>query len=135
MGRSPRSRSGLPGGAAVALLATGLLAPGCALLIPPGWRGHAPLPLAGPIDDARSAESDADAGDPATLSDEQLRVRIGADQQRLIEIASRPGAGPLADAAAEAELREIALRLPSDLGELERRGGGSDARIRRPVVR
>ncbi len=64
------------------------------------------------------------------MSDERLRLLVDADQRRLVEIASQEGGGPLADAEAETELREIANRLPRLQRELDRRtGGGSNERV------
>ena len=117
MGRSPSRRV-----AAIALLASAALhLAGCALLIPPSWRGRAPVPLAGPIDpdliDGSARHQDETL---AALPDDQLAARVDADQARLIEIASRPGSASQSD---DAELRAIADRLPRLQRELERRRG------------
>lgn len=118
--RSRRARVAIP------LLCSAVLASGCALLIPPSWRGHAPVPLAGPIDPAQQEGSaPLPVGDLGALSDARLEALVAADHQRLVEIASQRGAGPLADASSEAELRAIAARLPRLQRELARRSGNA----------
>ena len=121
MGRSPSRRV-----AAIALLASAALhLAGCALLIPPSWRGRAPVPLAGPIDpdliDGSARHQDETL---AALPDDQLAARVDADQARLVEIASRPASDAKAASQSDAaELRAIADRLPRLQRELERRRG------------
>ena len=114
-------------------LCTTLGASGCALLIPPSWRGRELVPLAGPI--SESELTTAPLGNPAELSDERLLMMVEADQRRLVEIASDAGKAPHATRESE-ELREIAKRLPRLQDELESRGTTrTGASIRHPVIR
>jgi hypothetical protein len=102
-----------------------LASSGCALLIPPSWRGRAPIPLAGPIgaDGMDAAASEQGPPEPSQLSDERLELLIDADQERLVELASHTGTGPAERQRTETELREIADRLPRLQHELDRRRG------------
>jgi len=133
MSRTPSPRRHARNAAIAWISCAGLLGSGCALLIPSSWRGSAPIPLAGPID---PAELDGPAAeDLARLSDEELRARVAADRERLSEIASTAETAPFETPEAEAELREIANRLPRMQRELESRGGGgAGSRIRHPVI-
>ncbi len=127
----------IPKAGIAAILAASIAWTGCALLIPPSWRGRAPLPLAGAVDTTVAAArtptgaSTADAAiDPSTLTDERLLLLVEHDRNRLVELASH------VERASDPELREIANRLPRLLRELESRGTllpGS--RIRHPVIR
>jgi hypothetical protein len=141
MGQPVSFHSPGPRSAAALLLCGAVFVSGCALLIPPSWRGRAPIPLAGSIE-PEDANGSRDASpipgelSPADASIEQLRLQVDADQRRLVELASRPGGGPLADEASEAELHQIADRLPRLQRELERRGAGEEGgRTRQPVIR
>ena len=120
---------------AVLALVSATLGSGCAMLIPPSWRAHAPVPLAGPIP-ALNPEASAEATEWASLSNEQLLRLVQADHDRLVEIASAEAAGPHATPESEAELRAIADRLPALQAELVARGaGGPGSRTRHPVIR
>lgn len=133
MGRTPSSRGAKARTAIVLALCTTLGASGCALLIPPSWRGRELVPLAGPI--SESELTTAPLGNPAELSDERLLMMVEADQNRLVEIASDAGKAPHATRESE-ELREIAKRLPRLQDELESRGTTrAGASIRHPVIR
>jgi hypothetical protein len=117
------------------LLGLALLQVGCALLVPPGWRARAPIPLAGDMPPARSS-----AGLPAeelgALPDDELLARIQRDRERLVELAGQTGQGPLASPEFEREIREIAERLPVLQHEIAERGAGPPgSRIRHPVIR
>lgn len=96
------------------ILAASIAWTGCALLVPPSWRGRAPLPLAGPVDTGAASESPAGL-DPASFSDEKLQHLVDSDEKRLVEIAAQT------EPPSEQELREIADRLPALLRELENR--------------
>jgi hypothetical protein len=136
MWRSPSARRANARLAIALLLCTMLGTSGCALLLPQSWRGRAPVPLAGPI--PPSAIDGAVAGplgNPAELSDARLSEIVEGDQQRLVEIASKTGDGPLATAEQEAELREIANRLPRFQHELASRDTTRSGSSRRPVIR
>ncbi len=123
----------IPKAGIAVILAASIAWTGCALLIPPSWRGRAPLPLAGAVDTTvtPTSASAADAAiDPSTLTDERLLLLVEQDRNRLVELASH------VERASDPELREIANRLPRLLRELESRGTllpGS--RIRHPVIR
>lgn len=124
--RSRRSVASRPGRLlACALVAAFLTASGCALLIPPSWRGRAPVPLAGPIatEGADPAAGERGPLEPSQLSDERLALLIDADQERLVELASRSETAPGERQRTETELREIADRLPRLQHELDRRRG------------
>jgi hypothetical protein len=54
MAQIPSHRRALP---LALVLCVSLAAAGCALLIPPSWRGRAPIPLSGPIDPIEAADS------------------------------------------------------------------------------
>ncbi len=111
------------------ILAASIAWTGCALLIPPSWRGRAPLPLAGPVDTSEAPESPAGL-DPTSLSDEQLLRLVESDEKRLVEIATQT------EPPSEQELREIANRLPLLLRELENRGTRlPGSHVRHPVIR
>ena len=123
----------IPKAVAAVILAASIAWTGCALLIPPSWRGRAPLPLAGAVD-TTAAAARASAGDPAidpsTLTDERLLLLVERDRNRLVEIATH------VERASDPELREIANRLPLLLRELESRGAPlPGSRIRHPVIR
>lgn len=126
MGRRRSAACQVRGSATALLLCAAIFSSGCALLIPPSWRGRAPLPLAGPLEEGALDGSGVDEAELAAMSDEDLARRVEADRRRLEEIASRPGEGPLADETSEAELRELADRLPRLQRELARRRGELD---------
>lgn len=134
MGRTPSARGAKARTAIVLALCTTLGASGCALLIPPSWRGRELVPLAGPI--SESELTTAPVGNPAELSDERLLMMVEADQRRLVEIASDAGKAPHATRESEELLREIAKRLPRLQDELESRGTTrAGASTRHPVIR
>ena len=141
MGRTPSSRSAKARTAIVLALCTTLGTSGCALLLPPSWRGRAPVPLAGPISASELHGTTLDGAggipiDPAELSDERLLSIVESDRRRLIEIASEADEGPLATPESEAELREIANRLPLLQHELDSRATTrKGSSIRHPVIR
>ncbi len=125
-----RRRRGIETRALVAALALGLLAAGCALVVPPAWRSRAPIPLAGPLE----VPSDLPAASDPT-HDEALAAAIATDRLRLVEIVSDP-ARVIIGGPGEEELREIASRLPRLQNKLDARPGAeSGSRIRHPVIR
>jgi hypothetical protein len=117
------------------LLGLALLQVGCALLVPPGWRARAPIPLSGDMPPAR-ASAGLPAEELAALSDDELLARLDRDRERLVELAGQPGQGPLASPESEREIREIADRLPVLQREIAERGAAPrGSRIRHPVIR
>jgi len=114
-------------GAAVSIA---LFGSSCALLVPASWRSRAPMALAGPLELPGDA---AVATDPT--SSEALSEAVAADRLRLSEIVSDPTRATVGGPT-EAELRDIAGRLPRLQDELALRSSGeSGARIRHPVIR
>ena len=97
------------------ILAASIAWTGCALLLPPSWRGRAPVPLAGALDPSPASAANASL-DPSSLTNERLLLLVEQDRSRLVEIATQ------AERAGDPELHEIANRLPVLLRELERRG-------------
>ena len=119
----------IPKAGIAAILAASIAWTGCALLLPPSWRGRAPVRLSGSLDASPVTTADATL-DPSSLTDEQLRLLVEQDRDRLIELATQD------ERDSERELREIADRLPLLLRELESRGTPSpEPPSRKPVDR
>ncbi len=97
------------------ILAASIAWTGCALLLPPSWRGRAPVPLAGAVDSNPASAADATL-DPSSLTNERLLQLVEQDRSRLIEFATQ------VERASESELRAIADRLSLLVRELESRG-------------
>lgn len=104
----------IPKAGIAAILAASIAWTGCALLLPPSWRGRAPVRLSGSLDASPVTTADATL-DPSSLTDERLRLLVEQDRSRLVELATQDERGN------QRELREIADRLPGVLRELESR--------------